>query len=223
MTGRLQAIKDAGGIEHLAMLWPTGYPTVPSGDPITIDQGIEIANAASITEKEFGLSFPEPLEVPATVQTAVQPATSTRRPRPEEGGSVEGEAIAELNARAKQLPADAVAWVGSIIEAARVANYPIRLSGPGARRTRRRLIVCAALIDLATFEDEPLARALVSLAIGDELQPGHDLAAAIGSLTIDEATRLQRLADAVANTSLTPIWGDDGVAITGDIEAALAA
>lgn len=223
MTGRLQAIKDAGGIEHLAMLWPTGCPTIPSGEPITIDQGIEIANAASITEKEFGLAFPEPLEVPAAVQTAVQPAAPTRRPRPEEGGSVEGEAIAELNARAKQLPADAFAWVGSIIEGARAANYPIRLSGAGARRTRRRLIVCTALIDLAGFADEPLVRALVGLAIGEELQPGHDLAEAIGSLTIDEAIRLQRLADAVADTSLTPIWGDDGVAITGDIEAALAA
>jgi len=32
-----------------------------------------------------------------------------------------------------------------------------------------------------------------------------------------------RLAAAVADSSLIPIWGDDTVAITGDIQAALAA
>ena len=224
MTGRIQAIKDAGGIEQLAMLWPTDCPPIPTGEPITIDQGIEIATAASSVEKLFEIAFPEPLVTPTAVQSAVQPAAApTRRPRPDEGGKVEEEAIAELNGRAKQLPVEAIAWVANIIEGARAANYPIRLSGPGSRRTERRLIVCSAVIDLAAFEDEPLARALVAIAIGEEIQPGHDLAAAIGSLSIDEATRLQRLADAVANTSLTPIWGDDGVAISGDIEAALAA
>jgi hypothetical protein len=66
MTSRLQAIKAAGAIEALAMHWPA-VPTIPSGDPITIDQGAEIEHAVRLIEQQFELPFPEP-------RTTVEPA-----------------------------------------------------------------------------------------------------------------------------------------------------
>jgi hypothetical protein len=153
----------------------------------------------------------------------LKPAKPTPRPKPDEAGDADPATVDALNAQAHTLTDTARTWVAGIIEAARAAKYPIRLSGPGGRRTLRRQWICAALLILAGFEDDDLTRALVSIAIGEQLQPGHDLGAAIGSLELTEAQNLQRLAAAVASTSLVPIWGDDGVAITGDITAALAA
>ena len=222
VTGRLQAIRDAGGLETLAMLWPADSPTIPSGEQITIGQSVQIEKAIATTEANLGLAFPEPL-APLASPALKLAAVSDRRPAPAEGGPVSTDAIDLINVDAGGLTPTARAWVGSIIDGAHKANYPIKLSGPGGQPTARRAAICTALVILAPFEDEDLARALVGIAIGEELQPGHDLAAAIGAMTLDEAHRLQRLAAAVESTSLVPIWGDDGVAITGDIESALAA
>jgi hypothetical protein len=71
--------------------------------------------------------------------------------------------------------------------------------------------------------DDQLARALVGLAIGEELQPAHDLGDAVGALTINEAQRLHKLAEAIDSTALTANWHEDRVEIVGDIQAALAA
>ena len=222
MTGRLLEIDAADGIDALAMHWPAGVPGLPSGEPITIEQSIDIGKAVSLIEAQLGLAFPEALE-PLAAPTPKPVTVSDRRPAPAEGGPVAQDAIDAINAAASALSATARAWVGATIEGARAANYPIKLSGPGGVPTERRAAICTALVILAPFEDEDLARALVGIAIGEELQPGHDLAAAIGAMTLDEAHRLQRLAAAVESTSLVPVWGDDGVAITGDIESALAA
>lgn len=220
MTSRLQAIKAAGAIEALALHWPA-VPTIPSGDPITIDQGAEIEHAVGLIEQQFELPFPEPR---TKVKPAkAKPAAAKRRPRPDEGPDVDEAMVASVNERAKQLEPDAIAWVADTLTAASKANYPIRLTGAGSKRTLRRWYIASALVTLAGFADEALNRALISLAIGEELQPAHNVAAAIGSMTIDEAQRLMRLAAAVADSSLIPIWGDDTVAITGDIQAALAA
>ena len=59
--------------------------------------------------------------------------------------------------------------------------------------------------------------------MGEEIQPAHELGDAVGSLTIDEATRLGHLARALNAGSLIPIWEETGVRITGDIDAAIAA
>lgn len=220
MTGRLVAIKDAGAIDALAMHWPTGVPGIPSGDPITIDESIAIDKACSLVESNLGLAFPEPIEP----LSAPKPAQiSERRSAPDEGAIVPDDVVAIINGLAQSLSISDRSWVLGIITLCGKANYPIRMTGPGGKPTARRAAICTALVTLAPFGDEALVRALVGLAISEELQPGHDLAAAFGSLTIDEAQRLQRLANAVANTSLVPIWGDDGVAITGDIASALAA
>lgn len=220
MTTRLLAIKAAGAIDALAMHWPTGVPAVPSGDPITIEQSIDIERAVSLVESNAGLAFPEPIEPLAAPKPT---PISDRRPRPDEGATVPDDVVAIINGLAQSLSITDRSWVLGIITRCHNANYPIRMSGPGGKPTARRAAICTALVTLAPFGDEALVRALVGLAISEDLQPGHDLAAAFGSLTLDEAQRLQRLANAVANTFLVPIWGEDGVAITGDITAALAA
>jgi hypothetical protein len=97
------------------------------------------------------------------------------------------------------------------------------MTGPGAKVTERRFIIASSLLALADHADDDLARALVGIAMGEEIQPGHDLGDAVGSLTIPEANRLGHLARALNAGSLIPIWEETGVRITGDIDAAIAA
>jgi hypothetical protein len=110
-----------------------------------------------------------------------------------------------------------------MMQAAKDANRPVNMTGAGGKKTERRFIIAGSLLALADHADDDLARALISIAIGEEVQPGHDLGDAIGTLTIPEATRLGHLARALNAGTLTPMWEANGVRITGDINAAIAA
>lgn len=220
---RMAAIVDAGATDALLRAWPEGVPTLKSGDPITHGQHSALLRVLADVERDHGLAFPE-MTTPLKLTTR-KAAAPVRRPAPDEGDEIADPAAASaaLNDLAEQLDAHGRAWLGATLEACRKANRTVQISGPGGRPTQRRLTICAALMTLAPMADDDLARALVSLAIGEEMQPGHDLGDALGALTIDEAQRLHKLAEAIDSTALTATWHEDRVEIVGDIQAALAA
>ena len=219
---RMQAIIAAGATDELLRSWPADVPTLKSGEPISHGQHSELLAVLATVEKNHGVAFPETFTPPP--KRTPKPSAS-RRPAPDEGEEIANykEAITALNDVAERLDVHGRAWLGAALEACRKANRTVQMSGPGGRPTHRRLIICAALITLAPMADDQLARALVSLAIGEEMQPGHDLGDAVGALTIDEAKRLHKLAEAIDSTALTAHWHEDRVEIVGDIQAALAA
>lgn len=202
--------------------WPEGVPTLKSGDPILLEHADLIETMVSQLETDHGLEFPDFKPGTEPVPTP-RPAPVARRPKPDEGGSVTQDDVEHLNARAKALDADGRAWLGATLSACTAAKRNIRLNGPGGKLTERRYAISVALVLLGAHADDDLTRALVGIAIDDELQPGHDLGDAIGSLTIDEAKRLARLASAIDDLTITATWSFDGVEIAGDIQSALAA
>lgn len=208
--------------DELLRSWPADVPTLKSGEPISHGQHSELLAVLATVEKNHGVAFPETFTAPP--RRAPKP-TAQRRPAPDEGGEIVDvvAATAALNDLAEQLDAEGRAWLGATLEACRKANRTIAMTGPGGKATQRRLTICAALMVLAPMADDDLARALVSIAIGEEMQPGHDLGDAVGALTIDEAQRLHKLAEAIDTTALTATWHETGVEIVGDIQAALAA
>jgi hypothetical protein len=208
--------------DELLRSWPADVPTLKSGDPISHGQHSELLAVLATVEKNHGVTFPETFTPPP--KRTPKPSAQ-RRSAPDEGDEIADPeaASAALNDLAEQLDGHGRAWLGAMLEVCRKANRTVQISGPGGRPTQRRLTICAALMTLAPMADDALTRALVSLAIGEEMQPGHDLGDAVGALTIDEAQRLQKLAEAIDSTALTATWHEDRVEIVGDIQAALAA
>jgi hypothetical protein len=222
---RMHAIVAANAgraADELLRSWPADVPTLKSGEPISHGQHSELLAVLATVEKNHGVAFPETFTPPP--KRTPKPSAQ-RRPAPDEGGEIADPeaASAALNDLAEQLDAHGRAWLVATLEACRKANRPVSMNGQGGKATQRRLTISAALMVLAPMADDQLARALVSLAIGEEMQPGHDLGDAVGALTIDEAQRLHKLAEAIDSTALAATWHEDRVEIVGDIQAALAA
>ena len=221
MTGRLKTLIDAGHSQLIRNSWPEGVPTIGSGKPIANHLADPIEQAVSMIEAQVGAAFPDPK--PGVELVERRKAAPAQRGTPDEGAEVGTTETQIVNKHARKLTVEGRTWLGSIMAAAKAANRPINMTGAGGKKTERRFIIAGSLLALADHEDDDLARALVSIAIGEEIQPGHDLGDAIGSLTIDEATRLGHLARALNAGSLVPMWEANGVRITGDIDAAIAA
>lgn len=221
MTERLKVLIDAGHSQLIRNSWPEGVPTIGSGKPIANHLADPIEQAVSMLERQVGAPFPE--VKPGIELVAPRPAAPQRRGAPDEGGEVGIAETQSVNKHARALTVEGRTWLGAVMAAANAANRPINMTGAGGRTTERRFIIAGSLLAIADHADDDLARALISIAIGEEIQPGHDLGDAIGTLTISEATRLGHLARAVNAGSLTPMWEANGVRITGDIDAAIAA
>jgi hypothetical protein len=221
MRDRLKVLIDAGHSDLIRRSWPEGVPTLGSGDPIANHLADVIEQAVAIMEREVEAEFPAPK--PSEPAAATPKKRSTRKPAADEGGEVGLAETQAVNKAARALTVDGRTWLGAVMAAAKKANRAINMTGAGGKTTERRFIIASSLLAIADHADDDLTRSLLSIAMGEELQPAHELGDAVGSLTIDEATRLGHLARALNAGSLIPIWESDGVRITGDINAAIAA
>ena len=221
MTGRLKSLIDAGHTQLIRNSWPEGIPTLGSKKPIANHLADPIEQAVSMIETQVGAAFPDPK--PGEVLVEPRKAPAPKRALPDEGDEVGTPETQSVNKHARKLTVEGRTWLGAMMQAAKDANRPVNMTGPGGKKTERRFNIASSLIALADHADDDLARALISIAIGEEVQPGHDLGDAIGTLTISEAMRLGHLARALNAGSLIPMWEANGVRITGDIDAAIAA
>ena len=221
MRDRLKVLIDAGHSELIRRSWPEGVPTLGSGEPIANHLADPIEQAVSMMEREVEAEFPAPK--PGDDIAPTPKKRSTRKPAADEGAEVGLAETQAVNKAARALTPDGRAWLGAVMAEAKTKNRSINMTGPGGKVTERRFIIASSLLALADHADDDLARSLVGIAIDEELQPAHSLGDAVGSLSISEATRLGHLARALNAGSLVPIWEENGVRITGDIEAAIAA
>jgi hypothetical protein len=221
MRDRLKVLIDAGHADLIRRSWPEGVPTLGSGEPIANHLADVIEQAVALIEREVEAEFPAPK--PSEPAAATPKKRSTRKPAADEGAEVGLAETQAVNKAARALTVDGRTWLGAVMAAAKKANRAINMTGAGGKTTERRFIIASSLLALADHADDDLARALLSIAMGEELQPAHGLGDAVGALTIPEATRLGHLARALNAGSLIPIWESDGVRITGDIDAAIAA
>jgi hypothetical protein len=221
MRDRLKVLIEQGQSDLIRRSWPEGVPTLGSGEPIANHLADPIEQAVSMIEAEVGAAFPDPK--PGVELVERKAPAAAKRGAPDEGEEVGIAETQSVNKAARALTVEGRTWLGAVMAAARAANRPINMTGSGAKPTWRRFIIASSLLAFADHADDELARALVSIAIGEEIQPGHDLGDAVGSLTIEEATRLGHLARALNAGSLVPFWEGEGVRIEGDTQAAMAA
>ena len=217
---RIDTLKVDGHAATLAAIWPAGVPTLKSNEPLWVYEGDEITTAINAVEKQIGSAFPA---LPPGFEVSLPLKVSATRSAPLEGDDVTAADVDAINAAAKRLTVPGRMWLDATLKEAFRAGRPLRLSGPSGKPTQRRWEIVSALLAIADSEDDGLARALVSIALGEELQPTVTLGAAVGDLTLDEGHTLGQLARAVRFGTLTPLWDEAGVTVEGDISAAISA
>ena len=221
MTARIRTVADAGHLEQLAHTWPVDLPTLASGDPITVADGERIAALVDAVEAAHEMPFNDP--APGSLTTVKPRPLPAQYVTPDEGATVTVTAVRELNDHVATLQPDAIEWFLAVVDAAHRAGRDIRMTGRGAKRSERRHAIATALAAIAPHTDNDLAYALVAAVTGND-HTDQSLGRIVGSLTIEEAQRLHKLANAVDDLTVTVAYDDDGsLRLVGDIHAATAA
>lgn len=190
--------------------WPSDIATLRSGDPITVTDGDRLSVLFSRIEREHQLPF---ADVPTSVEKKKWEKTAKRRQAPAEGGTVGDADIDAMNTATRLLEEDARAWIAEKMKACSKANRSVRLRGPGGKAVQQRLEVCKALVRFAPHQDDDIFSSAVALATGSSDRPSaENLAELTGSLTIEEAVRLQRISDLIDTREIVVMFNDDGTA-----------
>lgn len=209
--------------EELARRWPLGVPTFRQSDSHTdaqldaiaemignVDWSISDAAAAAAARVEAGLVGT--VSIDEVERTLWQP--------PDEGASLDAETVDAITATIQTLDKVTLAQVNDWAREANSAQRPFSLSRE-EWRTQRRFEIMRAAIALSPYEPD-VQRAALGFVMGDEVQPTVTVGAALGSLTISEATRLALLAESIG-TTIGVTYELGGVAFSGDGLAAVAA
>ena len=190
--------------------WPSDIATLRSGDPISVTDGDRLSVLFSRIERQHQLPF---ADVPTSVEKKRWEKTAERRPAPAEGGTVGDADIDAMNTATRLLDEDARAWIAEKMKACSKANRSVRLRGPGGKAVQQRLEVCKALVRFAPHQDDDIFSSAVALATGSSDRPSAaNLAELTGSLTIEEARKLQKISDLIDTREIVVMFNDDGTA-----------
>ena len=216
IAGRITALPDAAR-NALAAAWPD-VPTLKASDAHTEEQLDLIAAALDVVERDHAVPFgpDDPRKVAQrAAELAASPLLAERPARPEppapfdEGPDIDGGLVGTLRATIEMLPVEQrsllESWAGEANDAGRSISLRSR------RSAWRYAVVCAAVDLVTTIDDLDVARTILGLALGDEVQPATTTGAALAALSIDAAAIVQRICAAVADGSLTV----DGDAVVG--------
>ena len=127
--------------------------------------------------------------------------------QPDEGDDLTEDDVAALRDEFKECPDRAAvdAWIKQSVDAQRSFN----LAGPGCRATVRRFEIIRAAIAWSAHPED-VVRAALGVALGEELQPSMTVGMALGSLTTDQAKRLNVLAHQLDEGDQVLTFADDG-------------
>lgn len=205
-----------GALERVAAAWPPGLASLKQSDAHTDADLDRVAAVLDEVEADFVVSWNTP--DPGKPKTERAPLTSFAPP--EEGPTLGEPEHLALAKRLGQLDRDqhdmVVAWSAE-------ANRDGRSYSFKELRSTRRFAIILASIELAdaVYDVDEVARALIGAAMAYELQPTMSTGQALGSLTIDEATRLRTIAIAFGDGRVPLTFVGDRPVF--DVAAALAA
>lgn len=206
LTERIAAL-PANVRDDLAAIWPA-VPTFKASAAHTDADLDLIAAAVDRVEADHRIPFgaPDPKADPM-VDDGEEPA----EPGLElvEGGEADPWQVGQLRAAIVQLPGDMRGVIEGWAAEANTAGTPISLS---ARRTAWRFAVVKAAVDLASI-DPAVRRTVLELAANTDV--AGTFGAALGRLTIAQASTVQALCAAVDTGALTV----DGDAVVGPVLA----
>jgi len=215
-----EIVNDDAAKATLGRLWPDGIPTRKKRSHDWTDKDREIVAAVlSEVAAAHGLAFPA--LIPPDAIPPPRPKATERRPDPDEGDDASEADIKYIRHNIAKLDGPAHLWFGSVISAAAVAGRSLSLKD---RPSLRRFAIAFAVLAIAQTEPhDDVLRALVGMAIGEEVQPGFSLGLAVGSLNLDEAERLYRLAHALGGALSLAYAPDGAISVIGNHAQVIAA
>jgi hypothetical protein len=190
--------------------WPSDIATLRSGDPISVTDGDRLSVLFSRIERDHGLPF---ADVPTSVEKKKWEKTADRNPAPYEGDLVGDSEIDAMNKATRLLEDDARAWIAETMKACSKANRNVRLRGPGGKPVQQRLEVCKALVMFAPHADDHMFGSALAVATGStDRTPVEQIGEVTGSLTIEQARRLQKISRKIDSQDIVVLYDDDGIA-----------
>lgn len=205
---RTLAAANAEAKGHLARRWPEGCPTVP---PWSEAQMLALAEVLAPLEVAVGIEAPFPplgsVFAPLADEATPDAAPADEAPVPpgmwqidDEPGPIDHDLATAIATRFETLDGERKALAATWARDAKAGSRPWAITRDDL--TPRVLAISAAILAaLTAFWDSDgaadcdlLTRAALSLAIGEDVQPGWRTGAVLGALTIDQARRLDEMA-----------------------------
>lgn len=205
---RTLAAANAEAKGHLARRWPEGCPTVP---PWGEAQMLALGEVLAPLEVAAGIEAPFPplgsVFAPLADEAAPSAAPADEAPVPpgmwqidDEPGPIDHDLATVIEERFAALDGERKALAATWARDAKAGSRPWAITRDDL--TPRVLAISAAILAaLTAFWDgdgaadcDLLTRAALSLAIGEDVQPGWRTGAVLGALTIDQARRLDEMA-----------------------------
>jgi hypothetical protein len=219
----LDAGWDAATLAHRAKQWTASKPST-----LVFTATIAPPPAIPVPDDPFeGIAYTPP--PPMTARPVGERSLPAQRPAIrsiDEGPLVDEPSITAIRGRLDRA-ADHPAirrWYGEAHRAGRSIALRDR-----EWQSVRRFEIARAVLDLVTLDDDgdnldAVARTIIGLVIGEEVQSAVTVGCALGSLTIDEARKLATLAALVAEGATLALHPtlDGGWGIVGDVAAVLA-
>ena len=175
---------------------------------LDIEKGWEAAKSICFPSVTWR-NYPDRLLVQPLAKLPAPPAWQP----PDEGEPLSEIEINGLRKAFKDCPDRIVVdtWIKQSVEAGQSFN----VAGPGCSPTMRRRRIIEAAIVWSAHEDD-VVRSALSLAIGQEIQPGTTTGAAFGSLSTDEAVRLEFFGESLNDGGMFLTFAEDGTPILSD-------
>ncbi len=210
LVGRIRTLAAASeqAKTTLARRWPAGVPTTP---PYTDQQLLAIAEVLTPLEVAVGIEAPFPpigsVFAPAPVEPEPAASPIDEAPVPpgmwtidDEGGPIDQDVADAVEGRFVALDGERKALASVWARDAKAGSRPWAIARDDL--TPRTLTISAAIVAcLDAFWDgdgasdcDLTTRAALSIAIGEDVQPGWRTGAVLGALTIDQARCLDELA-----------------------------
>ena len=205
---RTLAAANAEAKGHLARRWPEGCPTVP---PWSEAQMLALGEVLAPLEVAAGIEAPFPplgsVFAPLADEATPDAAPADEAPVPpgmwqidDEPGPIDHDLATAIATRFETLDGERKALAATWARDAKAGSRPWAITRDDL--TPRVLAISAAILAaLTAFWDSDgaadcdlLTRAALSLAIGEDVQPGWRTGAVLGALTIDQARRLDEMA-----------------------------
>jgi hypothetical protein len=205
VRGRLKPVLDACKTELVA-LWPEGVLTPSKAESWTDPEIDRIVEVIATLEREHELGFypPDP-----TAPKLDLPGFSFMQPKIDEGGIEDDMIVIGVKHRLAELSAANLAFVENLLADAKRNNTPISLK----KKTVRQIRILDAIITLSHLHggddaDTALIRTIVE-TVRSPL-PDKPLGHIVGTFTIQEAERLEKLAQKVHSGEAVIDINDDG-------------
>lgn len=216
----IKQIIDAGLKDYIKSAWPTGVPTLASGEVITISQGALLAQVIREIGAEAVLEFfpPEPGKPLPDDEPLDRPKVTSKF---DDDEMVSRTTLNKLAAKVAKLDGPSKNFLDRWSSQCNQRGVSIALTGDKGIPSTRRVKIANFLTELAPHHDDSILEAVISTVTGDRKR---SLVMQLGSLTSQQAEHALQITKGINSGQIIITWDDDDrCVLTGETNAATAA